>query len=135
MPALRKLCVKPLYILEVKLEEQDCEVVVQRCSVKKVYLKFREIHRKTPVPESLFKTLLKKRLWHRCFPMNFVKFSKKTFFNKAPLVDASNLRGNEKTEVVFLIISILRKEIKIYGFAVFYFISIFLIFFGIFIIT
>ena len=135
MPALRKLCVKPLYILEVKLEEQDCEVVVQRCSVKKVYLKFREIHRKTPVPESLFKTLLKKRLWHRCFPMNFVKFSKKTFFNKAPLVDSSNLRGNEKTEVVFLIISILRKEIKIYGFAVFYFISIFLIFFGIFIIT
>ena len=67
--------------------------------------------------------------------MNFVKFSKKTFFNKAPLVDASNFRGNEKTEVVFLIISILRKEIKIYGFAVFYFISMFLIFFGIFIIT
>ena len=30
------------------------EAVVQRCSVKKMFSKFREIHRKTPVPESLF---------------------------------------------------------------------------------
>ena len=27
-------------------------------------------------------TSLKKRLWHRCFPMNFVKFSITTFFKK-----------------------------------------------------
>ena len=26
------------------------ETVVQRCSVEKVFLKFRKIHRKTPVP-------------------------------------------------------------------------------------
>ena len=41
------------------------------------------MHRKTPVPESLFliklkalrpATLLKKRLCHRCFPVNFAKF-------------------------------------------------------------
>ena len=25
-------------------------------------------------------TLLKKRLWHRCFPVNFVKFLGTTFF-------------------------------------------------------
>ena len=31
------------------------EGIVQRCSVKKVLLKFCKIHRKTPVPESLFK--------------------------------------------------------------------------------
>ena len=37
--------------------------------------KFHTIHRKTPVPESLFnKVELKKRLWHRCFPVNFAKF-------------------------------------------------------------
>ena len=32
----------------------DAEEVVRRCSVKKVFLKFYKIHRKTPVPESLF---------------------------------------------------------------------------------
>ena len=28
---------------------RETEVVAQRCSVKKVFLKFRKIHRKTPV--------------------------------------------------------------------------------------
>ena len=27
-------------------------------------------------------TLLKKRLWHRCFPVNFVKFLRTTFFTE-----------------------------------------------------
>ena len=30
------------------------EAVVQRCSIKKVFLEILQIHRKTPVPESLF---------------------------------------------------------------------------------
>ena len=34
-------------------------------------------------------TLLKKRLWHRCFPVNFVKFFKNTFSYRTPLVAAS----------------------------------------------
>ena len=59
-------------------------------SVKKVFLEFRKIHRKTPVPESLFNkvaglrpaTLLKKRLWHRCFPVNFAKFLRTPFLTK-----------------------------------------------------
>ena len=38
--------------------------------------KFRKIHRKTHVPETL---LLKKRLWHRCFPVNFAKFLRTPF--------------------------------------------------------
>ena len=39
--------------------------------------KFRKIHKKTPVPESA--TLFKKRPWHRCFPVNFVKFLRTPF--------------------------------------------------------
>ena len=46
-------------------EKQPKEVLCKkRCSWK-----FRKIHRKTPVPA----TLLKKRLWHWCFPVNFAK--------------------------------------------------------------
>ena len=30
------------------------ETVIQRCSVKKVFLEILQIHRKAPVPESLF---------------------------------------------------------------------------------
>ena len=33
-------------------------------------------------------TLLKKRIWHRCFPVNFLKFLN-TFFHRTPLVVAS----------------------------------------------
>ena len=29
---------------------------------------------------SFFATLLKKRLWHRCFPVNFAKFLRRSFF-------------------------------------------------------
>ena len=34
--------------------KSDAEAVVRRCSVKKMFLKFPKIHRKTPVPEALF---------------------------------------------------------------------------------
>ena len=34
-------------------------------------------------------TLLKKRLWHRCFPVNFAKFLRTPFFHRTPLVAAS----------------------------------------------
>ena len=66
-----------------KNQKQPPEVFCKkRCSWK-----FRKIHRKTPVPESLFNkvaglrpaTLLKKRLWHRCFPVNFAKFLRTPF--------------------------------------------------------
>ena len=47
----------------------------RRCSLKKrCSQKFCKIHRNTPVPESLFKsTLLKKRLWFKCFPVKFLR--------------------------------------------------------------
>ena len=48
------------------------------CSVKKVLLKILKILEKTPVPECFeglrSATLLKKRLWHRCFPVSFARF-------------------------------------------------------------
>ena len=44
--------------------------------MKKAVLKFRNIHRKTPVLESLFNKVegLYFRLQNRCFPLNIVKF-------------------------------------------------------------
>ena len=66
-----------------EVKKQPPEVFCKKSCSKK----FREIPRKTPVPESLFNkvaglrpaTLLKKRLWHRCFPGNFVKFLRTPF--------------------------------------------------------
>ena len=40
-------------------------------------------------------TLLKRRLLHRCFPVNFVKFLRTTFFHRTPLVAAYVLRNSE----------------------------------------
>ena len=48
------------------------EAVVQRCSIKKVFLEIRPA------------TLLKKRLWHKCFPVNFAKFLRTPFFIEQP---------------------------------------------------
>ena len=47
----------------------------RRCSVGKGFLrKFAKFTGLRPA------TLLKKRLWHRCFPVNFVKFLRTPFF-------------------------------------------------------
>ena len=59
----------------------DPEAVAQRCSVKKVFLKMLINSQENKVPESFFDkvaglrpvTLLKKRLWHRCSPVNLSK--------------------------------------------------------------
>ena len=67
----------------------------QRCSVRKCILrnfaKFTGKHlcqvlfyNKVAGPEPA--TLLEKRLWHRCFPMNFAKFLR-TSFHRTPLND------------------------------------------------
>ena len=34
-------------------------------------------------------TLLKKRLWHRCFPLNFAKFLRTSLFYRTPPIAAS----------------------------------------------
>ena len=56
---------------EYTTREAYSEVATIGILSKKMFLKFRKIHRKTPVPESL---LLKKCLRHRCLPVNFAKF-------------------------------------------------------------
>ena len=58
--------------------------------LQKVFLQIRKIHRKTPVSVSFFNkavglssaTLLKNRLWHSCFPVNFPKSLRTTFFKE-----------------------------------------------------
>ena len=80
----------------------------KRCSWK-----FRKIHRKTHLPESLFNevagsrpaTLLTMRLWHGCFPVNFVKFLRTSFLQNTsggclqckPLLSAGGTRAEPPT--------------------------------------
>ena len=57
------------------------ETVVQSCSVKKVFLKIRNIHRKATLSEPYFLIklwasslqIVTKRLQHSCFSVNFAK--------------------------------------------------------------
>ena len=57
----------------------ELEVVVQRCYVKKMFLKL------SPCQNLFFKrlqtsaVLLKKRIWHRPFPVNFAKYLRMPF--------------------------------------------------------
>ena len=72
-----------------RYRKQPPEVLVEKTFPYKVH----KIHRKTHVPESLFlkscrprprpATFFKKKLWHRCFPVNFLKFL------RTPLQDTS----------------------------------------------
>ena len=64
------------------------EVVAQRCSIRKGVLKNFAKFTGKHLCQSLFfnkvagvkpATLLKKRLWHRCFPVNFAKFLRTPF--------------------------------------------------------
>ena len=57
------------------------EAVTQRCSVKKVFLEISQNSQENtcgPKPA----TLLKKKLWHRCFPVNFAKFLRTPFLTE-----------------------------------------------------
>ena len=55
------------------------EEVARRCSVKKVFLKISQNCEKFQNLWLRPATLLKKRLWHRYFPVNFVKFLRTPF--------------------------------------------------------
>ena len=59
------------------------EAVVQRCFVKKVFLEIPQNSQGNICASSFLIKLQvyqKKRLWNRCFPVNFVKFQKTSFF-------------------------------------------------------
>ena len=68
------------------------QAVVQRCSVKKVFLKISQSSQENTCARVFFliKFFLKKRysLWHRCFPVSFLKFLT-TLFYRTPLVVAA----------------------------------------------
>ena len=74
--------------LEENQECQRAEAVVQRCSLKMVFLEISQNLQENTctricflIKETLLKqTLLKKRLRHRCFPVNLVKFLRTAFF-------------------------------------------------------
>ena len=87
------MCETPIYVSSwrdnVKNIIYRTEAIVVRCSVKKVFLKISKIHRKTTVLEIRFNKSLglrplaifiKKRLQHRFFSLNFVKFIKTPFY-------------------------------------------------------
>ena len=45
-------------------------------------------------------TLLRKRLWHGCFPMNFADF-KKTFHRKPPIAASENIESGTANVSIF----------------------------------
>ena len=68
-----------LYIIA-KYKASSCckkEAVIQRCSVKNVFLKILQNSQENPCARVSFliKSQLKKRLWHMCFSVNLAKFS------------------------------------------------------------
>ena len=69
---LEFLTIKPIH-----QNSSKAYLVSRKCSVKKCSQKFRKTDRKKPVLEFFClnkrATLLKKRLGHRCFPVNFAK--------------------------------------------------------------
>ena len=58
------------------------EAVAQTCSVKKEFLEISQNSQENTCARVSPATLLKKRLWHRCFPVNFVKFIRASFFTE-----------------------------------------------------
>ena len=70
---------------------KSAEAVVRRCSVKKVLLEISQNSKENTCVRASFltkleawglrpATLLKKKLWHDCFPLNFAKFLRTPFF-------------------------------------------------------
>ena len=81
-------------VFQVRTMSKDAEAVVQGCSVKKLFLEILQSFAKffgKDLYESLFfnkvaglrsTTLFKKKLWHRCFPANFLKFLRTPFLKE-----------------------------------------------------
>ena len=59
---------------ETNTKDRKTEALVWRCSVKKVFLKILQISQDFKVAGLRPASLLKKRLWHKCFPVNFAIF-------------------------------------------------------------
>ena len=76
--------------LRILINELNKEAVGHTCSVKKVFLEISQNSQENTCVRVSFliklqappATLLKKRLWHRCFPVNFAKFLRTPFFTE-----------------------------------------------------
>ena len=55
------------------------KAAAQRCSVKQMFLRFSQNSQKNTCARA---SLLKRRLWQRCFPANFAKFLRTSFFTE-----------------------------------------------------
>ena len=71
------------------------EVVSRRCSFQKVFLKISQNSQENKCARVSFLIIvlaasifIKKRLWHRCFPVNFADFLRTPFY-RTPLVATS----------------------------------------------
>ena len=71
---------------------------IQRCSVKKVFLEISQNSQENVCARVSFlikvaglrtATLLKKKLWYKCFPVNFAKFLRTPSLIEQPLVAAT----------------------------------------------
>ena len=68
------------------------EAVVRRCSIKKVFLEVSQNSQENTCVRDSFliklqtwpATLLKKGLWHKCFPVNFARFLSTPFLQNSP---------------------------------------------------
>ena len=71
-----------------------------RCSIKKVFSKISQNSRGNTCARivSFLITLLKKGLWHRCFPVNFAKILK-TFLTEHLLEIASETMGDGRQNI------------------------------------
>ena len=85
---------------------KSAEAVVQRCSVKQVFLEISQNLQESSCARVSFLiklTLLKKRPWHRHFPVNFAKFLRTPFFDRASPVVASEKSFPSKITAIFII--------------------------------
>ena len=75
------LLVLQLLSHKVLLIKEKREAVVKSCSVKKVFIEIWQNSQENICARvSFLITLLKRRLWHRCFPVISVKFLRTPFF-------------------------------------------------------
>ena len=62
--------------------QSDLGTVARRCSVKKMFLKILQNSQENTCTRV---SLLKKRLWHWCFPVNFVKYLRTHFYKSGEI--------------------------------------------------
>ena len=96
--------------LSPEISDSLTEAVVRRCSLKKVLLKIlKNSQENTCARVSFFKVadlrpaaLLKKRLWHRCFPVNFAKFLGTPFFIEHYFFGFYFIYGSKRSQTLLL---------------------------------